>query len=99
MAKCFLNSGQTCSALTRMLVPARELAEAEAIAATAEVTVGDPFEEGTPAGPLVSDAQRERVRGYIEKGVEEGAKLVTGRPSRPRASSAATSCARRCSPT
>ena len=80
VAKCFLNSGQTCSALTRMLVPRARLEEAERIAATvAEAyTVGDPFEEATRLGPLVSDVQRERVRGYIRKGVEEGARLVTG---------------------
>jgi acyl-CoA reductase-like NAD-dependent aldehyde dehydrogenase len=80
VAKCFLNSGQTCSALTRMLVPRQRLAEAEELAkATAETfTPGDPFESSTRLGPLVSEVQRERVRGYIEKGVEEGARLITG---------------------
>jgi acyl-CoA reductase-like NAD-dependent aldehyde dehydrogenase len=80
VANCYLNSGQTCSAHTRMLVPRGKLAEAEQIAAAAaeKAAPGDPFEEGTRLGPLVSDAQRERVRGYIEKGQEEGAKLVTG---------------------
>ena len=80
VAKCFLNSGQTCSALTRMLVPRQRLAEAEELAkATAETfTPGDPFESSTRLGPLVSGVQRERVRGYIEKGVEEGARLITG---------------------
>jgi aldehyde dehydrogenase (NAD+)/betaine-aldehyde dehydrogenase len=80
VAKCFLNSGQTCSALTRMLVPREKLAEAEAIAtAAAEGFVpGDPFGESTTLGPLVSETQRERVRGYIEKGKAEGAKLLTG---------------------
>jgi aldehyde dehydrogenase (NAD+) len=80
VGKCYLNSGQTCSALTRMLVPREKLAEAEAIAAqTAEAfTPGDPFEDSTRLGPLVSEVQRERVRGYIEKGEAEGAKLVTG---------------------
>src|SRR5437764_13053259 len=78
--KCYLNSGQTCSALTRMLVPRERLPEAEAIAAAVveQVKMGDPLEAGNTLGPLVSDAQRERVRGYIRKGVEEGAKLVTG---------------------
>jgi aldehyde dehydrogenase (NAD+) len=77
---CYLNSGQTCSALTRMLVPRSKLAEAEQIAVrTAEqYTPGDPFGETTRLGPLVSAAQRERVRNYINKGVEEGAKLLTG---------------------
>ena len=80
VAKCYLNSGQTCSALTRMLVPRSRLEEAERIAAAvAEAAkVGDPFEAATRLGPLVSETQRERVRGYIEKGVEEGARLVTG---------------------
>jgi aldehyde dehydrogenase (NAD+) len=80
VAKCFLNSGQTCSALTRMLVPREMLAEAERIAAeTAETfTPGDPFDPSTRLGPLVSETQRERVRGYIEKGEAEGAKLLTG---------------------
>ncbi len=85
VAKCFLNSGQTCSALTRMLVPRAKLAEAEEIAtATAEsFTPGDPFAESTRLGPLVSAVQRERVRGYIEKGEAEGAKLVTGGAGAP----------------
>jgi acyl-CoA reductase-like NAD-dependent aldehyde dehydrogenase len=80
VSKCFLNSGQTCSALTRMLVPRSRLAEAEQIAtAVAEhFKPGDPFERGTTLGPLVSDGQRSLVRGYIRKGVEEGAKLLTG---------------------
>jgi len=80
VAKCFLNSGQTCSALTRMLVPREKLAEAEklAVEAAESFTPGDPFEGSTRLGPLVSDVQRERVRGYIRKGEEEGAKLLTG---------------------
>jgi acyl-CoA reductase-like NAD-dependent aldehyde dehydrogenase len=80
VAKCFLNSGQTCSALTRMLVPRQRLAEAEELAKAAaeSFTPGDPFDSSTRLGPLVSDVQRERVRGYIEKGTEEGARLITG---------------------
>jgi aldehyde dehydrogenase (NAD+) len=80
VAKCFLNSGQTCNALTRMLVPQAMLAEAAGIASEAAqaFTPGDPFDEATRLGPLVSDAQRERVRYYIEKGTDEGAELVTG---------------------
>jgi acyl-CoA reductase-like NAD-dependent aldehyde dehydrogenase len=78
--KCFLNSGQTCSALTRMLVPRDQLPLAEEIArqAAEAYVVGGPFEEGTVLGPIVSETQRQRVRSYIDKGVEEGAKLVTG---------------------
>jgi acyl-CoA reductase-like NAD-dependent aldehyde dehydrogenase len=80
VGRCYLNSGQTCSALTRMLVPRERLPEVEAIAAAVaeQVKVGDPFDQDTTIGPLVSDAQRERVRGYIRKGQEEGAKLVAG---------------------
>jgi acyl-CoA reductase-like NAD-dependent aldehyde dehydrogenase len=88
VAKCFLNSGQTCSALTRMLVPRARLEEAERIAAAVAdaYTVGDPFDPGTRLGPLVSETQRERVRGYIQKGVEEGARLVTGGAEPPEGS-------------
>jgi acyl-CoA reductase-like NAD-dependent aldehyde dehydrogenase len=80
VGKAFLNSGQTCSALTRMLVPRTRLAEAEATAAaTAEgMKVGDPFAEGTNLGPLASAAQRDRVQMYINKGIEEGATLIAG---------------------
>src|SRR5688572_21027555 len=81
VAKCFLNSGQTCSALTRMLVPRDKLEQAERIAAAVAdeaFTPGDPLVDGSALGPLVSETQRERVRGYIEKGQAEGAKLVTG---------------------
>jgi aldehyde dehydrogenase (NAD+) len=85
VGKCFLNSGQTCSALTRMLVPRERLAEVEELAkAAAEAfTPGDPFDPGTRLGPLVSQTQRERVRGYIAKGEAEGAKLVTGGTDAP----------------
>jgi aldehyde dehydrogenase (NAD+) len=85
VGKCFLNSGQTCSALTRMLVPREKLAEAEQIAVKAaeSFTPGDPFDESTRLGPLVSDAQRERVRDYIRKGEAEGAKLLTGGAAPP----------------
>ena len=80
VGKCFLNSGQTCSALTRMLVPRESLPAAEQIAAAvaAQWTVGDPMDPATPLGPLVSDTQRDRVRGFIETGIAEGAKLVAG---------------------
>ncbi len=80
VGKCFLNSGQTCSALTRMLVPRAKLAQAEELArAAAEAfTTGDPFDPATRLGPLVSEAQRDRVRNYIDKGLGEGATLVTG---------------------
>ncbi|HYT39666.1 MAG TPA: aldehyde dehydrogenase family protein [Acidimicrobiia bacterium] len=80
VTNCYLNSGQTCTALTRMLVPRDRLADAERIAAAKaeKYRVGDPLVEGTNLGPLISDVQRDRVRGYIETGLAEGAKLVTG---------------------
>ncbi|HUF52297.1 MAG TPA: aldehyde dehydrogenase family protein [Dehalococcoidia bacterium] len=80
VTKCYANSGQTCSALTRMLVPSNRLEEAEQIAAKAAQTfaVGDPFEQTTRLGPVVSETQYERVRGFIQKGIDEGARLVTG---------------------
>ncbi len=80
VAKCFLNSGQTCSALTRMLVPRSRLAEAEEIAAAAaaQFKPGDPLQSSTTLGPLVSEDQLVQVRDYIRKGSEEGAKLVAG---------------------
>ena len=80
VAKCFLNSGQTCSALTRMLVPRQRLAEVEELAAQAaqSFTPGDAVSESSRLGPLVSAVQRDRVQGYIQKGLDEGAKLVTG---------------------
>jgi aldehyde dehydrogenase (NAD+) len=83
--KCYLNSGQTCSALTRMLVPRDKLPVVEQIAAAAvaQTPVGEPFDESTALGPLVSDVQRDRVRAYIEKGIEEGARLVAGGPEPP----------------
>ena len=80
VGKAFLNSGQTCSALTRMLVPRTRLAEAEAAAAAVAdgMKVGDPFAEGTNLGPLASAAQRDRVQSYINKGIDEGATLIAG---------------------
>ncbi|MCH7809182.1 MAG: aldehyde dehydrogenase family protein [Chloroflexi bacterium] len=89
VAKCFLNSGQTCSALTRMIVPRSRLADAEKIAAKAAetFTVGDPFSDESRLGPLVSETQLEIVRGYIKKGVDEGAKLVTGGAEPPEGTS------------
>ena len=85
VAKCYLNSGQTCTALTRLLVPVSRLAEAEEIAkrVAESFTPGDPFADTTRLGPLVSRTQWERVQNYIKKGIEEGAKLVTGGPGRP----------------
>ena len=86
VGKAYLNSGQTCTALTRMLVPEGRLADAERIAADEVETrfqPSDPFAEYVMLGPLSSQAQVDRVTGYIQKGIDEGAKLVTGGPERP----------------
>jgi aldehyde dehydrogenase (NAD+) len=85
VGNCYLNSGQTCTAWTRMLVHSSQYDEAVEIAAkTAEgYTVGDPFDEGTRLGPLVSKAQRDRVASYIETGKAEGARVVAGGDSQP----------------
>jgi aldehyde dehydrogenase (NAD+) len=81
----FQNSGQSCNAPTRMLVPAAKLAEVEAIAkrVAESVITGDPASEKTNLGPVVSKLQFERVEGYIAKGIEEGAKVVIGGSGRP----------------
>jgi aldehyde dehydrogenase (NAD+) len=83
-AECFL-SGQVCSSLTRIVVPRhRHDALLEALSSTfSKVRVGDPFDPETQMGPLASERQRDRVLGYIDKGVQEGATLATGgqRPS------------------
>ena len=79
------NTGQSCNAPSRMLVPASKLADAEAIAAkvSESVVVGDPAAEGTTMGPVVSEAQYNKIQGLLEKGVAEGAKVVVGGPGRP----------------
>jgi aldehyde dehydrogenase (NAD+) len=81
----FQNSGQSCNAPTRMLVPAAKLAEVEAIAkrVAEAVVTGDPTSEKTNLGPVVSKLQFERVEGYIGKGIAEGAKVVIGGSGRP----------------
>jgi acyl-CoA reductase-like NAD-dependent aldehyde dehydrogenase len=75
-----LNSGQTCSAWTRMLVPRSRQQDAIDLAAKAigGLTLGDPLDTATRLGPLISATQRERVEGYIAKGKSEGARLVAG---------------------
>ena len=80
-----LNTGQSCNAPTRMLVPAGRMAEAAAIAkATAEtIKVGDPSDTATQIGPVVSATQFEKVQALIQKGIDEGAKLETGGIGRP----------------
>ena len=82
---CFLNSGQTCSAHTRMLVPRARYEEVCGIArkVVEGFTVGDPLGESTRLGPLISATQKERVLGYIRRGLDEGAELVAGGPEVP----------------
>lgn len=79
------NAGQSCSAPTRMLVPASRLAEVEALAAAAvaDITLGDPRNEQTTMGPIANAAQYARVQAMIASGIEEGAKLVCGGLGRP----------------
>jgi aldehyde dehydrogenase (NAD+) len=82
---CFENSGQSCNAPTRMLVPKERLAEAAEIAGKrAESTkAGDPQAEDTRIGPVVSELQWNKIQGLIQKGIDEGATLVAGGPGRP----------------
>jgi betaine-aldehyde dehydrogenase len=77
---CFMNSGQTCDAMTRLLIPEDLYDQAVALALEMAVsfTVGDPTGADAKLGPLVSERQRRRVRDYISKGIEEGAELLFG---------------------
>lgn len=79
------NTGQTCSALSRMLVPRTRYEEAVALAKTAAegFVVGRPADPAAKMGPLVSELQWEKVQEFMSKGVEEGARLVTGGPGKP----------------
>ena len=85
VAGCFGNSGQSCNAPTRMFVPADQHAVAAAIAKTAaeKFRVGPASEDGTMLGPVVSQAQYDKIQRLIEAGIQEGAELVTGGPGRP----------------
>jgi aldehyde dehydrogenase (NAD+) len=82
---CFRNTGQSCNAPTRMLVPRDKMAEAAAAAKSAaeSTKVGDPFGDGINIGPLASKAQFEKVQALIKRGIEEGAELVAGGLGRP----------------
>ncbi|HHL0035553.1 aldehyde dehydrogenase family protein [Enterobacter mori] len=81
----FMNSGQACVAGTRILVPQARKAEIETALAEAVAAVksGDPRDSATEIGPMVSEKQWQRVQGYIRKGIEEGARLLTGGEGRP----------------
>ncbi|MGA6168026.1 aldehyde dehydrogenase family protein [Amycolatopsis magusensis] len=85
LSNVYLNSGQTCTALTRMIVHRDQRDEVVGLLAegAAKFSVGDPADPATKLGPLVSAAQRDRVRGYIRQGIEEGATLVAGGPDAP----------------
>jgi aldehyde dehydrogenase (NAD+) len=80
MGSCVLNSGQSCNAPTRMLVPMKRMDEAAAIAKAAATAakVGDPSKTDTNVGPVVSKTQWNKIQGLIKKGIEEGAKLECG---------------------
>jgi aldehyde dehydrogenase (NAD+) len=82
---CFENTGQSCDAPSRMLVPKERMDEATAIAGKVAkaVVVGDPRGEGTEVGPLVSAAQWTKVQDLIQKGIDEGATLAAGGTGRP----------------
>ncbi len=85
VAACMLNSGQTCSAHTRMLVPAARYDEVKALAqaAVARFSVGPSLDETSKLGPLVSAAQKARVLGFIKTGLDEGADLIAGGADAP----------------
>ncbi|WP_240670267.1 aldehyde dehydrogenase family protein [Actinoplanes solisilvae] len=85
IAMSFTNGGQVCGAWPRMLVPAARQDEVIALAKEilAGYSVGDPMDETTAIGPMASEAHREKVEGYIKRGIEEGATLVTGGPGNP----------------
>jgi aldehyde dehydrogenase (NAD+) len=82
---CFRNTGQSCNAPTRMLVPRSKMGEAAAVAkrASEAIKVGDPFAEDTSMGPLASKSQCDKVQRLISQGIEEGAELITGGLGRP----------------
>jgi aldehyde dehydrogenase (NAD+) len=85
VASVFSNSGQSCNAPTRMLVPNEKMDEVIAIAkaAAAKTKAGDPRAEDTKIGPVVSAIQWDKIQALINKGIEEGATLVAGGPGRP----------------
>lgn len=85
VGSCFLNSGQTCSAMTRLLVPRELLQEAVSLAvkATEGYRPGDPLDPTTRLGPLASAVQRDRVRGFIDAGIRDGAAVAAGGTATP----------------
>jgi acyl-CoA reductase-like NAD-dependent aldehyde dehydrogenase len=85
LGSCYMNAGQTCIAWTRMIVPKDRQDEVAQLAKEVAESYkpGDPFDGDTRLGPLVSKTQQDRVRGYIQKGIDEGATLVTGGAEQP----------------
>jgi aldehyde dehydrogenase (NAD+) len=85
LANCFINGGQTCTAWTRMLVPADKYDEVLDLVrdAAAKYPVGEPMAEGTRIGPLANANQYKKVVGYIEQAIADGATVVVGGPERP----------------
>ena len=81
----FRNSGQVCGGLSRMLVPRHRLGEAEdlAVAKAQSFVIGDPLDPRTTMGPVISGVQRERIRGYIRSGMDDGVRMLTGGPEAP----------------
>ncbi|MDP2287684.1 MAG: aldehyde dehydrogenase family protein [Actinomycetota bacterium] len=88
LSNCYLNSGQVCSALTRLIVMRSQLPRVEELLlkAAERFVPGDPMESSTRLGPLVSAVQRDRVIEYIEIGIAEGARVLVGGPQRPEGS-------------
>ena len=85
LQKCIQNAGQTCAALTRLLVPEADYAMACSIAAAAAnaIRVGDPLDAATELGPVISAKQREQALALLQQALDEGASLVAGGPARP----------------
>jgi aldehyde dehydrogenase (NAD+) len=82
---CYTNAGQNCQSPTRMLVPRAQLGTAFAAAqqAVGSIRLGDPLDPASTMGPLVSQAQFDKVQDFIQSGIDEGATLVAGGPGRP----------------
>ncbi|MFF1261239.1 aldehyde dehydrogenase family protein [Streptomyces sp. NPDC058321] len=85
MEDAFRNSGQVCGGLSRVLVPRSRLAEAEEIAVrkAQSYVLGDPYDPATTLGPVANVNQRQRIRDYIQSGLDEGVRLLTGGPDAP----------------
>jgi aldehyde dehydrogenase (NAD+) len=82
---CFVNNGQSCSALTRLIVPRSQVGAVEEGLAdlVGAMHLGDPLDGASDVGPVVTAGQRDTIRGYIEQGLAEGASVVTGGPNAP----------------